>query len=232
MRYAQAVLEFDPLRESRRLLREIPWSRFVAIGDSTVEGTLSDPYPPYPDRCWAQLIADALAAVQPELSFSNLGKRYLTMHEIHQTQLGPALELKPDLALVGAGGNDILLERFDPAVTEMEFESIITSLEAVGATVVTGTLFNIFDSGLMPAELTTLLRPKYDALNDAVRNVGQRHDLAFLDYARMPWTADPELYSSDLIHPNRRGHSAGAEATVRCLAEYLESKRSSVKAGQ
>ena len=112
-------LEFDPAGETRRRFGEIPWQRYVAVGDSLVEGALGDPYPPYPEVGWSQMVADALTAVRSDLRFFNLGKRYLTTRQIRKTQLERSIELKPDLAIVWAGGNDMLLENFDPRMTEL-----------------------------------------------------------------------------------------------------------------
>jgi lysophospholipase L1-like esterase len=213
-------IEFDPSGESRRLFDHIPWRRYVAMGDSVVEGSLGDPYPPYPEVGWTQMIADALAAIQPDLKFFNLGKRYLTTREIRETQLELALALEPDLALVWAGGNDLMREHFDSRITEAELESIVTPLEESGATVLTGTLFNMLGAGILSQEVVDLFRDKFDALNEAVRRVGQRHNnVVFIDFAEMSWTADPDLYSSDLQHVNRRGYAASAETAIRCLAD-------------
>jgi lysophospholipase L1-like esterase len=212
-------VEFDPVGESRRLFDDIPWRRYVALGDSVVEGVLGDPYPPYPEVGWTQMIADALVAVRPELEFFNLGERYLTTRDVRDRQLARALELKPDLALVWAGGNDLLRENFDANITEVELESIIVPLLEVGATVLTGTLFNMIEAGILPQEVVDMFRGRYEALNHAVRRVGERHDVVFADFAAMPWTADPDLYSSDLQHVNRRGYAASAQVIIRCLAD-------------
>ena len=99
---------------------------------------------------------------------------------------------------------------------------MLAPLQDTGATVVTGTMFNIFAAGVMPQELVKMLLGKYEALNDAVRSVGAKHEVLFVDFARMSWTADPGLYSGDLQHANRRGHAAAAEAIVRALADHIE----------
>jgi lysophospholipase L1-like esterase len=218
-------VEFDPTSESRRLFDDIPWRRYVALGDSVVEGVLGDPYPPYPEVGWAQMIADALAAVRPELEFFNLGERYLTTREVRERQLARALELKPDLALVWAGGNDLLRENFDARITEAELESIVAPLEEAGATVLTGTLFNMIAAGILPQEVVDMFRGRYEALNEAVRRVGERHDVVFADFAEMSWTADPDLYSSDLQHVNRRGYAASAQTIIHCLADRLSVRK-------
>jgi hypothetical protein len=86
-----ALKMYDPIRAGRRL-KEVPWRRYVAMGDSITEGVLGDPYPPYPEIGYAQMVADALEARRSDMRFFNLGKRYLTSRQIRESQLGRALE--------------------------------------------------------------------------------------------------------------------------------------------
>ncbi|HEV3002398.1 MAG TPA: SGNH/GDSL hydrolase family protein [Solirubrobacteraceae bacterium] len=214
------AVEFDPVAVARERFAGVPWSRYVAIGDSVTEGALGDPYPGYPDAGWAQMTADALRAVRPELEFHNLGERYLTTRQIRERQLDRALELRPDLVTIVGGGNDMLTDRFDPEGVEEDLEAMVAAAAGAGATVFTCTMFNIFSAGVMNDELVALLRPRYERLNEGVRAVAARHDVVFLDFARDPRTLDPDLYSADLQHANRRGHALTAELIVASLAEH------------
>ncbi len=87
-------------------------TRYVAIGDSTVEG-LEDPGPGGVYVGWADRLAHHLAEVHPDLTYANLAVRGLTAREVRQTQLEPALYLQPEIAVVVAGVNDVLRPRFD-----------------------------------------------------------------------------------------------------------------------
>jgi len=189
------------------------------MGDSTTEG-LGEPYPPYPDMGWADMVADALATVEPALRFDNLGKRYLTTRQIRETQLERAVELRPDLVTVVAGGNDMLVERFDPGVTERELDLIVPALLDAGAAVLTCTMFDIFSAGLLNEQVTAMLGGRFAELNDVVRGVAARYDLPLVDLARHPISLDPDVYSSDLQHANRRGHAATAQLIVERLGEH------------
>src|SRR3954466_15970004 len=91
--------------ESARLLAGHPWRRFVVIGDSVAEG-LAEPVPGYSEVQLADRIAGELSATAPSLDYLNLGHRGLRTREIRASQLGPALDFRPDLALVVGGGND------------------------------------------------------------------------------------------------------------------------------
>ena len=87
------------------------YARYVAIGDSTTEG-LDDPDGAGGYRGWANRLAERVAAHQGSLDYANLGVRGRCAREIKVEQLGPALALRPDLATVVAGMNDLLRGRF------------------------------------------------------------------------------------------------------------------------
>lgn len=213
-------LEFDPSRVARESFDEVPWRRYVAIGDSTTEG-LGEATPGYPDLGWAQMVGAALQAVRPELEFHSLGKRYMTSRQVREAQLEAALELDPDLVSVVVGGNDILLQKFDPAITEEELEAIVTPFDERDTTVYTCTMFNIFGAGVMHPDAVTYLEPRFKALNEAIRAVAARHELPLVDLAVDPVSLRPDMYSKDLQHATRRGHAATAEIIIRHLAEHV-----------
>lgn len=81
------------------------FARYVALGESQAEG-LCDGDDPY--RGWADRLASQLATVNPELRYANLAIRGRLAGQVRAEQLAPALALKPDLATVVAGMNDLL----------------------------------------------------------------------------------------------------------------------------
>ena len=75
------------------------YARYVAIGDSQTEGLLDgDEISGY--RGWADRLAGQLAAASPGLLYANLAVRGRLAAQVRDAQLGPALELRPDLATV------------------------------------------------------------------------------------------------------------------------------------
>src|SRR6476646_7866361 len=95
------------------------FERYVAIGDSTTEG-LDDPDGRGGFRGWANRLAERLAAAQGRVLYANLAVRGLTTRRIRETQLAPALAMRPDLATVVSGTNDLLALRFDARVFARE----------------------------------------------------------------------------------------------------------------
>src|SRR5690606_37345762 len=114
-----------------------PWRRFVAIGDSFTEG-VGDPDPQSPGglRGWADRVAEVLAQDVPDFSYANLAIRGRVIQEIVDEQIDPALELKPDLITISAGGNDLLRPGADPDHIAKLFEDAIIKLRSNNATVV------------------------------------------------------------------------------------------------
>ena len=83
------------------------YRRYVALGDSSTEG-LDDLDGAGQYRGWADRLAEHIAHAHPGLEYANLAVRGRSAGEIAATQLAPALAMRPDLATVVAGMNDLL----------------------------------------------------------------------------------------------------------------------------
>lgn len=88
--------------------------RYVALGDSQTEG-VGDGDDTLGLRGWADRLAEQLTTVNPGLQYANLAVRGRVAGQVRAEQLEPALALRPDLATVVAGVNDLLRPRFDVA---------------------------------------------------------------------------------------------------------------------
>ena len=105
------------------------FERYIAIGDSSTEG-LEDPDGASGYRGWANRLAERVAQAQGGLLYANLGVRGKRSREIREEQLGPALAMKPDLATVFAGSNDLLKRSFDPGKLRAELRCMMAALVA------------------------------------------------------------------------------------------------------
>src|ERR1700712_3009068 len=108
------------------MTQQHPWSRYVAIGDSFTEG-IGDPEPQSPGghRGWADRVAEGLAEGTDDFAYANLAIRGRLLNQIADEQVDAALELKPDLISVSAGGNDIIRPGTDPDDISARFEELI-----------------------------------------------------------------------------------------------------------
>ncbi|MBC6462820.1 SGNH/GDSL hydrolase family protein [Actinomadura sp. HBU206391] len=188
------------------------YSRYVALGDSQTEG-LGDGDDITGLRGWADRLAEQLAVTNPGLRYANLAVRGRLAAQVHAEQLGPALALRPDLATVAAGVNDLLRPRFDADEVAGHLEAMFAALTAQGARVATFTFPDI-------ARITPLARPigsRPAALNDRIRAAALRHGVIVAETARPLVVTDPRLWTRDRLHASPLGHERIAAAVAHAL---------------
>ncbi len=188
------------------------FERYVAIGDSSTEG-LDDPDGRGGFHGWANRLAERIAVIQGSLLYANLGVRGLRTREILEEQLKPALALRPDLATLFTGTNDLVAKAFDPAHVAADVLTMQSALVAQGATVLTFTLPDL--TPVMP--LAHRILPRVLALNDALRRASATSGAILVDVALHPVASDPRLWSEDRLHANAEGHARIAAALGHAL---------------
>lgn len=206
--------------EAGELLRGHPWRRFVVLGDSVAEG-MCEPVDGYPDLQWADRIGAELRAVRPELAYRNLGRRGLRAHEVRATQLAPALEFGPDLALVVCGGNDAFRPAYDPEAVDAELTAMVTALQGAGADVITVGMFDVSHSPAVPDPLRAGLGERMRVLSAHTGRLAQRLGTLHVHLTDHPLVADPSLYSSDGRHGSARSDAVATAETLRVLGRHL-----------
>ena len=175
-------------------------SSFVALGDSFTEG-LNDRAPGGVYRGWADRFADLLAADQPGLRYANLSIRGKLLGEIVAEQVPRAVELRPDLVSIAAGGNDILRPGSDPDALAEEFDAAVARLRGAGCQVL---LFTGFDPNAFP--VIRMLRGKTAIYNMHLRTIAASRDCVLVDLWTMRVLGDRRLWSADRLHLNSEGH--------------------------
>jgi lysophospholipase L1-like esterase len=206
--------------EAAALLSGAPWQRFAVMGDSFAEG-IGGPCPGYADEPWAERVAGALRANQPDLAYLNTGKMGLRTAEVYKTQLDAVLEFRPDLVNVAAGGNDLFVPEPDLDGVEADLDAIYGALREQGAHFFTFTVANVFDR--FP-ELAAF-KARIDALNGRIRAVAARHDATLIEMWDHPVRLSPKLMSSDGVHFSMQGHAVLASEVVKALAKHRGSSR-------
>jgi lysophospholipase L1-like esterase len=191
----------------------VSFARYVALGDSSTEG-IDDPDGAGGYRGWSQRLAERVDAVQGGgLLYANLATRGLTTREVRVRQLEAALALRPDLATVFCGTNDVTAPRFDATAVAADIAEMQRALTARGATVLSFTLPDL--TPLMP--LARLIAPRIAALNKALGAASKASGAILVDLAAHPVATDPRLWSEDRIHANAAGHARIAEALAHAL---------------
>jgi len=189
------------------------FERYVAIGDSSTEG-LEDPAADGSYHGWANRFAEHVAAAQrTPLLYANLAVRGRKTREVRDEQLAPALAMRPDLATVFAGVNDVVRRSCDVRQVAGDLELMMQALRDGGATVLTITMPDL--SAVVP--LAALMRNRLLAVNELVRAACARTGAHCVDLAAHAVTRDLRLWHSDRLHANSEGHRRIAAALADSL---------------
>lgn len=186
--------------------------RYVALGDSQTEG-LGDGDDVRGLRGWADRLAEQIARESPGLLYANLAVRGRLAGQVRAEQLAPAVALRPDLATVVAGVNDLLRPRFDADEVAGHLEAMFAELTGQGARVATLTFPDV-------ARITPLARPigaRAAALNGRIREAARRHGVVVAETSSHSVVTDPRLWSPDRLHASPLGHARIAAAVAHAL---------------
>lgn len=164
-------------------------------------------------RGWSRRLAERIARAQGGLLYANLARRGLETREVRERQLEPALALRPDLATLFCGTNDVLALRFDLEAFSADMRAMQRELRSRGATVLTFTLPDL--SPLLP--LALLVAPRIRVMNERVRALCAETGTRLVDFAAHAVATDARLWDADRIHANPAGHARIAEALAESL---------------
>jgi lysophospholipase L1-like esterase len=183
------------------------------MGDSFTEG-VGDP----DERCagglrgWADRVAEELSEERKDFAYANLAIRGLLLDQILDQQTEPALELKPDLITLSAGGNDMVFHRTDPDKLAAKLEAGVERLSGSGATIM---LF----AG--PDWQHTLFlgrsRSRVAIFNENIRIVAAAHDCLLVDLWTLPRLREPRMWAPDRLHFSPLGHQTIAMQVLDTL---------------
>ncbi|MFE9258291.1 SGNH/GDSL hydrolase family protein [Streptomyces sp. NPDC006879] len=185
---------------------------YVALGDSQTEG-LGDGEESTGLRGWADRLAQTLTRTEGDVRYANLAVRGRVAAEVRAGQLPSALALRPDLATVVAGMNDLLRPRFDADEVAGDLEGMFAALTAQGARVATLTFPDV--SQITP--LARPLSPRVNALNTRIREAAARHGVFLAETSHHAVVTDPRLWSEDRLHASPLGHARIAAAVAHAL---------------
>lgn len=187
--------------------------RYVAIGDSFTEGVGDvDESRPNGVRGWADRVAEVMSRRDPDFGYANLAIRGRKLAPILAEQMGPALELEPDLVSLYAGANDIMRPKVDIDSLTSALDDAVQRICASGAHVVLFTPHRTRRSAIAP-----VLRPRFAKLRDRTRDLAARYDATLVEYWDIDEYQDERYWSEDRIHMAPLGHQRMAVAVLDAL---------------
>jgi lysophospholipase L1-like esterase len=191
-----------------------PVSCYVALGDSFTAGTGSRPGERWPDR-----LAAALRARNPALTYRNLAEEGASSEAVLE-QVGPALQLEPDLVTVICGANDVLLTvRPDVDGYRRRLSEILERLQSAlpGVSILTATspqAWRFLDLG---PRTRARVEGGLARVNDATREIAARRGVPCLDVVDHPGLEDAANFAADGLHPSPVGHERAARDFAAAL---------------
>ncbi|GLZ35395.1 SGNH hydrolase [Lentzea sp. NBRC 105346] len=172
------------------------YQRFVALGDSCTEG-LDDLQPDGVYRGWADFAAELMAE-----QYANLGVRGRRLDQITAEQMPVAATLRPDLIALFGGGNDLMSHGYNTLEVTRRVDVAVRKATELAPTVAVFTLSDI--SRRMP--FGWRMRPRIQALNDAVRDAAARYDAVLVDVWADDCVHDSRYFGPDRLHLSTLGH--------------------------
>ncbi len=201
------------------------WHTYVALGDSLTQG-YGDPVAGVELRSWTDWLAEALAPLEPDFTYRNVGLVGSGTTDILRRQVPPALAAGPDLVSITTGANDTQMPGWSADAFAQDFERLLRAVAGPGVTLLTMT-YPDFRAALPPGRQPSfspwqLYLQRMAAVNASIRRVSHQVGACLLDFETFASARNPACASSDLVHPNALGYKQTAEAALRLLAERFD----------
>jgi lysophospholipase L1-like esterase len=197
---------------------------FVALGDSITVG-LGDGISMGArgsrgrgdgQRGWAAHLAPSLP-----MAYENLATTGARIRDIRQDQLPEALNLRPQVAGLIAGMNDVIRTDFEAARVASDLSECAQSLRATGAIVLMARLHDPGALLWMPRRIRHTLLGRITVLNATVTSLAaQDPGVLVLDLPAHPECYALASWDVDRVHPSRRGHQVLAHGFCSLLAGH------------
>ena len=191
---------------------------YVALGDSATSG-VGDSCDLGQPRGWSRMLAAGLTAAGHDLSHHVLAREGARAADVISEQLGPALDLAPDLVTLLVGGNDVLRGDFDPYALERDIEHLVNRIRERGACVIMLRLHDPTRVVPMPASLARVMRRRVAAVNVVVDAVASRSGALLVDPASDERCYEHSSWHVDRMHPSTQGHLLLAGLVAQRLAD-------------
>lgn len=186
----------------------------VVLGDSAAYGT-GDITKADRTLGWTYRIANAITS---PMTYLNLARPGAKSTELVEHQLPIATLLRPNVAIVVVGGNDMLRNNFCPVRLKENLTEIFTRFGALGTHVITLELHDPSKVLKLPRALERALLKRVNAVNAVYQELAESFPIIPIRARDIAGVHERKNWHVDLLHPGPRGHFLLAEAAVRELA--------------
>ena len=181
----------------------------VCLGDSFTEGMCDIERPDGHHLGWSDRVAAGLARANLErfpapLEYANLAVRGKLLDQVIAEQLGPALDMRPDLITFHGGANDVLRPKTDRSALYRRYDDAVDRLSEDGATVV---LFTSLTRAGGTGRIADRLEALFREFNANVREVAARRGCILVDDEALTVMSDRRFWAPDRLHLNSLGHA-------------------------
>ncbi|QOC25928.1 glycosyltransferase [Microbacterium hominis] len=189
------------------------WSRIIALGDSLTEGLCDTSRMPEGEyRGWADRLATLLAQRSPTpVRYANLAVRSRRVGDLLDEQLPRALAMRPELATVLIGANDLVSHHVDADTVAARVDDAVGRLRAAGSDVLLVTPF------LPDRRASRLFSRRFARFAVRLREIAARHGAFLLDLESDPDIGEREKWAHDKVHLSSRGHRFVAYRSAEVL---------------
>jgi len=165
---------------------------------------------------WVGLCVAGLAGPGPD--WTPLAVAGARVRDVRHQQLPVALALRPQLATVLVGLNDVVRAGFEPAAVREDLAQVVGQLHGQGCTVL---LVRLHDPSALLAlgPLRRGLSARVDVLHGAVDALADRPGVHVLDLGAVGRLADRDCWAVDRVHPSTVGHAVVADAAAAVLRQ-------------
>jgi hypothetical protein len=136
-------------------------------------------------------------------------------------QLKHALDLKPDLAAVIVGGNDVLRNGFSPQRFHQNLREIVAQLSAQNSTVLLLELHDPNKLLKLPKTLAGILDRRINMVNAMTRSVAEEFQTKLLQTRQIADIYSKDMWHVDRMHPSKKGHQHLAKNFRKILIDQI-----------
>jgi lysophospholipase L1-like esterase len=196
--------------------RSRPLSCYVALGDSFTAGTGCEE-----GERWADRLAAALRARYPGLTYRNFAQHGATTEDVSE-QVGPAIQLEPDLVTLICGANDVLQSvRPNADASAATLAEILDRLRAAlpNVAILTATAPESWSFLDLGPRTEARVRGGIERLNVAIKEVCEPRGVPCLDVTGHPGLDDASNFAADGLHPSADGHRRASVEIARACRD-------------